>query len=120
MISSQRRKVLKQNPRSITSDEMLELLAQAHEIQNLRTQIESLKRTALQHQTLYHGSNSTADARGKQIQALGHALDEERKIAPEARAAARAALKDVDKPSEVQVAGVGAYVAPIAPTAENL
>ena len=120
MITAQRRKALKQNPRSITPEEVIELLAQVHEIQNLQIQVESLKRTVLQNQTLYHNSNGTVNARGRQIQTLGQTLDEERRIAPEARATARAALKDIDQPGEAQVAGVGAYVAPIAPTAENL
>ncbi|MGZ0752497.1 hypothetical protein [Kluyvera sichuanensis] len=116
MITAQRRKALKQNPRGITPEEVIELLAQAHEIQNLQIQVESLKRTVLQNQTLYHNSNGTVNARGRQIQTLGQTLDEERRIAPEARAA----LKDIDQPGKAQVAGVGAYVASIALTAENL
>lgn len=116
-MNSKRAKELRRNPRSITLQELEELLELRHEVQNLRTQVTSLQRTVTQHQSLYHNSNAESVAKNGQIQSLGRVLDSERKLIP---AEARKTLVKKSKPGKGQDHGFGAYVSPIAPTAENM
>lgn len=129
-ITSKRAKYLAANPKDVTAAEMQYFLSLRHEVKNLIVQVDSLKRTALQHQTLYHQSSAEAAVKGQkmaghegekrvlkdQITTLGHKLDDERKLIP---TSARKTLKPMDKPGKPQRGGHGAYTSE-APIAEDL
>ncbi|MCX8980073.1 hypothetical protein NLN92_18890 [Citrobacter portucalensis] len=121
-LSSQRVKKLRENPKCITADELNYLLNLRHEVQNLKTQLGLVERSANIAATLYTSENArnnqyqgkVEQAQGEtealkgQISLLGKKLDSERQLIPKN---ARKTLKPIDKPKKPQRTTLGAYTA---------